>query len=203
MYLTRLSLDPRSAQARRDLADSYDMHRTLVRAFVANETQVVSRFLWRIEAQIAWKDPAVLVQSAHAADWSALEGLVGYLKRPAETKLVQLEHLLQREGRYRFRLFANPTVTRDGKRYGLVAEDSQLAWLTRQGERLGFRVDSALVTASDVLKSRKGEARISLQRVCYEGILQVLDVDSLAGALSAGIGPGKAFGCGLLSLARV
>ncbi|MDT1028372.1 type I-E CRISPR-associated protein Cas6/Cse3/CasE, partial [Pseudomonas paraeruginosa] len=28
MYLTRLTLDPRSAQARRDLGDAYEMHRT-------------------------------------------------------------------------------------------------------------------------------------------------------------------------------
>lgn len=57
---------------------------------------------------------------------------------------------------YRFRLFANPTVTRQGKRYGLVGEEQQLAWLARQGERHGFVVEAALVTFSEVLGSRKG-----------------------------------------------
>lgn len=202
MHLTRLRLDPRSAQVRRDLADPYDMHRTLVRAFVADDAKAPPRFLWRVEPAGNRSEPAVLVQSAHAADWSALAAQPGYLKLPAATKVVSLEQLLQPEARYRFRLFANPTVTREGRRYGLVSEDAQLAWLARQGERLGFAVEAGLVTDSDVLTGRKGAMRISLQRACFEGILQILNVEALAGALSAGIGPGKAFGCGLLSLAR-
>lgn len=201
MHLTRLLLDPCNAQARRDLADPYDMHRTLVRAFVDGESQAPPRFLWRLEPQASWADPAVLVQSGHPANWSPLEALDGYLKKPVENKQVLLDQLLRPEARYRFRLLANPTVTRNGKRYGLVAEDGQLAWLERQGERLGFRVETALVTASDVLKSRKSGMQVSLQRVCYEGVLRAVDVGALASALNAGIGPGKAFGCGLLSLA--
>ena len=202
MYLTRLSLDLRSAQARRDLADPYDMHRTLVRAFVADENQSPPRFLWRLEPAAAWSDPVLLVQSECAADWSVLGALPNYLKKSAETKALEIAQLLTADGRYRFRLFANPTVTRDGKRYGLVSEDDQLAWLARQGERLGFGVEAALVTASDLLTSRKGSMRISLQRACFEGILHIADCDRVASAVAAGIGPGKAFGCGLLSLAR-
>lgn len=200
MHLTRLSLDPRSAQARRDLADPYDMHRTLARVFAEDGTHAPPRFLWRFESQAAWSDPVVLVQSAHAADWSRLDALGGYLKKPVESKTVPLDHLLQREARYRFRLLANPTVTREGKRYGLATEDAQLGWLGRQGERCGFRIDAALVTSSDVLNSNKGGSRISLQRACFEGVLQLLDVDKVARVLQEGIGPGKAFGCGLLSL---
>ena len=46
MYLSRLKLDTRSPQVRRDLSDSYDMHRTLVRAFVDDPGQTPPRFLW-------------------------------------------------------------------------------------------------------------------------------------------------------------
>lgn len=203
MHLTRLWLDPRAAQARRDLADPYEMHRTLVRAFVEDETQVPPRFLWRLEAQAAWSDPQVIVQSSQPGDWSYLDTHDGYLKKAVETKPVMLERLLQEGARYRFRLFANPTVTRDGKRYGLASEQAQLDWLVRQGERKGFRVETALVTASDMLTSRKGQTRIRLQRAMFEGILQAGDVALFGETLQAGIGPGKAFGCGLLSLAKV
>lgn len=202
MQLTRLCLDPRSAQARRDIADPYDMHRTLVRAFVSDDRQQPPRFLWRIEPAGAWSDPVVLVQSSRAANWSVLEGLPGYFKHSAESKTIQLEQLLSPDARYRFRLLANPTVTREGKRYGLASGEAQHAWLIRQGTRLGFEVEAALVTSSDVLHSRKSNTQISLQRVCFEGILNVVDADAIAAALQAGIGPGKAFGCGLLSLAR-
>jgi CRISPR system Cascade subunit CasE len=204
MHLTQLRLDPRSAQARRDLADPYDMHRTLVRAFVQDETQVPPRFLWRLEPVGAWSQPVVLVQSAHVGNWSFLVGLPSYLQHgePPQTKTVALDQLLLAGCRYRFRLVANPTVTRQGKRCGLVGEDDQLAWLNRQGERAGFKVIASLVSGSDSLQGRKGSMRVSLRRVCFEGVLQAEDTASLAKGLADGIGPGKAFGCGLLSVAR-
>lgn len=202
MYLTRLRLDPRSAQARRDLSDPYEMHRTLVRAFVRTDEQTPPRILWRAEPTSAWSDPVVLVQAQELADWTALQALPNYLKGAAETRPVQPEQWLHNGDRLRFRLFANPTVTRDGKRQGLVTEDAQLTWLARQGERLGFDVEAALVTGSELLRSRKGDHRISVLRVCFEGRLHVRDPAVLTDALRAGIGPGKAFGCGLLSLGR-
>lgn len=203
MHLTRLWLDPLAPLARRDLADPYDMHRTLVRAFVTDQDQTPPRFLWRLEASTAWRNPQVIVQSNQAGDWSGLDEMSGYLKQPVETKAVVIDTLLQPDARYRFRLLANPTVTREGKRYGLTSEEAQLAWLSRQGKRLGFQVEVALVTASDMLTSRKGQTRIQLQRALFEGVLQARDVSALAGAVRAGIGPGKAFGFGLLSLARI
>lgn len=204
MYLTRLTLDPRSAQARRDLADAYDMHRTLVRAFVASDAQAPPRFLWRLEAGAnLWANPALLVQSSEPGNWDALQVLPGYLQRPAECKEVDLDSLVRSEQRYRFRLQANPTVTREGKRRGLAGESEQLAWLQRQGERHGFALQGALVSASDLLDSRrKGSAPILVQRACFEGVLQATRDDALRAALLDGIGPAKAFGCGLLSLAR-
>ncbi|MEO4045676.1 type I-E CRISPR-associated protein Cas6/Cse3/CasE [Pseudomonas sp. CAU 1711] len=202
MYLTRLRLDPRSAQARRDLGDPYEMHRTLVRAFVKDAERVPPRILWRAEPTAAWSEPVVLVQAQEPADWSVLEALQNYLKGSAETRDISPDGWLQPEQCYRFRLFANPTVTRDGKRQGLVAEEAQLAWLARQGQRHGFALEAALVTGSEVLRSRKQDGRVSLLRVCFEGRLRTLDSTALATALRNGIGPGKAFGCGLLSLGR-
>ncbi|TBV04971.1 type I-E CRISPR-associated protein Cas6/Cse3/CasE [Stutzerimonas kirkiae] len=202
MYLTRLRLDPRSAQARRDLSDPYDMHRTLVRAFVRDAGQVPPRILWRAEPVAAWSEPTVLVQAQVPADWSVLEGLPNYLKGRAETHQWQPGQWLTVDASLRFRLFANPTVTREGKRQGLLSEEAQLGWLARQGERHGFAVEAALVTGSELLRGRKGEACISLLKVCFEGRLRVRDVAAMAQAVSAGIGPGKAFGCGLLSLGR-
>ena len=46
----------------------------------------------------------------------------------------------------RFRLRANPTVTRAGKRHGLTSQGAQLAWLQRQGERGGFQLVSCGVS---------------------------------------------------------
>ncbi|MNP41961.1 CRISPR-associated endoribonuclease Cse3 [compost metagenome] len=142
------------------------------------------------------------MQSAFEADWRTLEALPNYLQRPAESKSVRLEELVESGSRYRFRLQANPTVTRQGKRYGLLTEPEQLAWLGRQGERHGFVVPAALVSGSDLVASQKEGGVISVRRVCYEGVLEVQQLDAFSRALTAGIGPAKAFGCGLLSVAR-
>ena len=200
MYLTRLRLDTRSAQVRRDLADPYEMHRTLVRVFVEDAQQAPPRILWRLEPAAAWSDPVVLVQAQQATDWSELVAMPNYLKGAVETRELSPERWLQAGKRLRFRLFANPTVTRGGKRLGLASEEAQLAWLSRQGERFGFVVNTALVIGSDLVHSRKGDTRISLLTACFEGWLQVLEPERIEEALRAGIGPGKAFGCGLLSL---
>lgn len=206
MYLSRLRLDPRSACARRDLADPYDMHRTLVRAFVRDDAQTPPRFLWRLEPENAWLTPTVLVQSEDAPQWQVIEAMSGYLQsRAVDVKQIQLVRLVQLDAHCRFRLFANPTVARAGKRHGLASEAAQLDWLHRQGQRLGFAVEAALVTGKDVLRTRKakGTVLVQLQRACFEGVLKVQNPDALIAAMRNGIGPGKAFGCGLLSVARI
>lgn len=203
MYLTRLILDPRSAQARRDLADAYDMHRTLSRAFVTVDAEQPMRFLWRLERDTnPWTHPTVLVQSRNAGKWDSLQSLPGYLQKPAESKTVELDRHVQ-AGTYRFRLMANPTVTRQGKRYGLMDEVAQLEWLKRQGARHGFAVKAGVVSASHLLESkRKPGGNITVQQVCFDGVLEVHEPSSVRNALLDGVGPAKAFGCGLLSLAR-
>jgi len=202
MYLSKLVLDLRGKEARRDLGDAYEMHRTLARAFLVDGQSKPARFLWRLEIGASLNaTPIVLLQSGVQADWSFLQTLKNYAQHPVECKHVPLEKLIQ-EGRcYRFRLLANPTVTRQGKRFGLVGAVDQQTWLTRQGERHGFAIESVGVSASDVLSSRKNDSRIYIQRVCFDGIVRATCASDLRAALCNGIGPAKAFGCGLLSIA--
>jgi len=198
MHLSRLTLDLRNSQARRDLADAYDMHRSLVRAFVIDEHTPPPRFLWRLEPESVWREPVVIVQSEHEPDWSTW-ATRGYLKNQPESKSVDLDELLTKDARYRFRLFANPTVTQAGKRLGLASEQTQCEWLDRQATKAGFDVATALVTATHVMDIHGGNIR--LRQACFEGVLRVDDTGLLATAIAQGIGPGKAFGLGLLSLA--
>jgi CRISPR system Cascade subunit CasE len=203
MHLTRLNLNSQHWQARRDLSDAYEMHRSLSRAFVADAASKPARFLWRLEsAGSSAAGPMVLIQSEGAPNWTALTSLPNYLARAPEVKEFAMEPLVDLQSRYRFRLLANPTVTRDGKRLGLVGNDAQLAWLARQGERHGFAIEAARVDTTDTMGSRKGDQRISLRRACFDGFLRVDNTALLIQAIQLGIGPGKAFGCGMLSIAR-
>lgn len=203
MHLTRLRLNPGNERARRDLSNPYEMHRSLVRVFVNGETDSPKRFLWRLELDGMWANPEILVQSAELGNWGALENIPGYLNNSSESKQVDLSRLLQEGQIYRFRLRANPTVCRNGKRFGLVGEEAQLDWLVKKGARHGFRVESVLLIGSEVMTAFKGKFPVTLRTALYEGVMECSDVKLLENALLCGVGRGKAFGLGLLSLARI
>jgi len=206
MYLFKLTLDPRHPQARRDLANPYEMHRTLARAYALDAETPPQRFLWRLERSPDYKPSnVVLVQSTQLPNWSALERLAGYLSEIHRDKPVDLEKLIRPTARYRFRLLANPTVTREGKRWGLVHEQDQLAWLASQGERGGFKVLGCLRAAQERLQVRQGKTgnRITVQTALFEGVLQAVDDQILRKRLIEGFGHAKAFGLGMLSLAKI
>ena len=206
MYLSKLTLDPRHPQARCDLSNRYDMHRTLVRAFAPDEHSQPARFLWRLEPMLSLASrPVVLVQSGSPAQWSALDAFPGYAQEILGNKPVDLEQLVQAGTRYRFRLHANPTVTREGKRLGLCQEADQLAWLNRQAETRGFNLIACLRSGSGRIHARQGKSRqrITVQSVLFEGMLETNEPDGLRLAVRNGLGHGKAWGLGLLSLARM
>lgn len=206
MFLTKLTLDPRHPQARRDLGDAYEMHRTLTRAFAPDGEAPPTRFLWRLETAFDGEPSAtLLVQSDTPANWAALAALPGYAPQLQANKVVDLGLLVKTGLSYRFRLLANPTVTRQGQRYGLMQEDEQLAWLGRQVEKHGASLQASLRLGSARLQTRRGSGgqRITLQTALFEGVLQVQVPQLMQQAIRQGIGHGKALGLGLWSLARL
>jgi len=206
MFLSKLTLNPQHSQARHDLADAYEMHRTLARAFVADSSSPPRRFLWRLERSgYAAPSSTLLVQSEQPANWAILEGAQGYAAQIFGNKSVDLDRLIEAGVRYRFRLLANPTVTRAGKRYGLTKEDEQLAWLARQGEKHGFMVGACMRSCNERIRVRQGQTGhgITLHSVMFDGLLETTDASGFRHAVIDGLGHGKALGLGLLSFARV
>lgn len=215
MYLSKLVLNPRHPLARRDLSNPYELHSTLSRVFEATPDE---RVLWRVERGRPNSAPIVLVQSHQQPAWERVqqrEGYEGYLLE-AQTKPYTLPDRLVAGQVLRFRLEANPTVTRAGKRHGLMREEQQVAWLERQGAQHGFsllyyetddgrRVPSCRVTAAErrVFRKRQTDTSIVLWAVTYDGYLRVTDPAALRNAIAKGIGHGKGLGLGLLSIAPV
>lgn len=214
MHLSRVTLNPRNVQVQSDLRNPYDMHRTLTFAW-ADEGETMpeaERVLWRLDSDTP---PVLLVQSLTTPDWGRLMARhPGYIDTFRSTLLGpgRIEALSQVGGAYRFRLRANPTVTKRAdqegnardqkpKRYGLYGADAQAEWLARQGRRCGFLAERFEITQSERLRARKGKAQVVLSVATFEGELRVTDVDQLRTALQSGLGHGRAFGLGLLSLA--
>lgn len=203
MYLSRLRLNPAHRRARRDLGNLYDLHRTLCRAFVDEGAGTPARFLWRLEASRDTSLGTLLVQSMVRPKWEEIEArFPGYLAAVDVKEYLLPAHLHARQI-LRFRLCANPTVTREGKRHGLRSTMRQLQWLERQGARCGFAVVDCMISGSRLVRAshKTSGTVITVQAVTYDGFLRVDDPERLQGAIANGLGHAKVLGMGLLSVA--
>lgn len=223
MLLHRIHLNLRCREARRDLADAYQLHSTLCRAFTAPEEKCPQgEFLWRLEPETdASGHPRILVQSRARADWAGI-GVQGWLARtdPAIDLAEQLKLDSLKIGQcFRFRLRANPCVKRNGKRLGLLRLEEQEIWIERKGILHGFSLQQpalfasadsqrecidAWVSQEQMLSGRQHTGNgIRIFSVLYDGFLSVTEPVRFREALRRGIGHGKTMGLGLLSVAPV
>lgn len=186
-----------------------------------------SGFLFRIEPQSGGR-VVILVLSAIEPKWDYAFHNADYLLAAPPSEPCRLHISLSLGARFRFRLTANPTKktgtvrkserlamkergTKEPKRHGRrvpVRPEACGQWLARQGELHGFRLveplEKTLHTAAGyvyVNKTRDPSKGQRLKSVSYEGLLEIVNVERFRQALLAGIGPAKAFGFGLLSVA--
>lgn len=203
MQLTRIVLNLADYHARADLADAYEMHSTLSRAFTVAGGQVVGRFLWRQEPARPGEPAMVLVQSIFDGAWSRLLAAKPGWATRVESRNWDPGAVLRSGQALQFRLRANPTVTRERKRRALLKEADQCAWLARQFERAGLTLRDAAVRETVRLagKRRKESGAVIVNAVLYEGVASVVEPAAVAAALGAGLGHAKMMGLGLLSVA--
>jgi CRISPR system Cascade subunit CasE len=164
----------------------------------------------------------ILVQSAPKPDWEyAFHNACYLLAAPPEVK--PFNPCYTTGQRLRFRLLANPTrrltehsLGADGQlvkkwantdKKGMrvpVPTDQLLDWINRRAEKAGFSIekDSINVLPGYVFANKRGDRHgIRLRSVRYDGLLSVTEPALFRQAIIQGIGPGKAFGFGLLSVA--
>lgn len=225
IFLSQLVLNPKDRDARRDLSDVHEMHRSVMRAFPqADAGAARERYgvLFRVEVE---RDGtlSVLVQSREQPDWTRPSPT--YLQAFPETKSVDEPYAALESGQaLLFRLRANPTrrlviregserERRKGKRVDIRGEEQQLEWLRRKGQIGGFElVDVRARGGIPAVDARPGgmvtghrdtdsKQKLSFGSVLFEGMLRVTDPALFRHALETGIGSGKAYGFGLLSIA--
>jgi CRISPR system Cascade subunit CasE len=212
LYLSRISLNPLFSEALQLAASPTKIHERLAPVFGGNHPQTQNRVLFRVD-----EGPVVLVQSELLPDWDLFERKPRLLRSDPETKEMELN--LAVEQRMGFRLLARPSARpsgdfghkengkrKPGPRRTCRTDEERINWLSRKGRDSGFMVETVGLTnvVLDSIKWRGAprEKGSTFAAVQFDGVLVVTDPDKLKEAVRNGIGPQKAYGFGLLSLAR-
>lgn len=212
IWLARLILNRRSRDARHDLGDSAMMHARMagmVDGLLAKPGPGEPRLLYRADSHV------VLVQSPVLPDWSRLPA--GYLTdadeddlsfhaAPPVKRIEAAVASLTRGSNVSFRLktWPNQMCEQHRTRQTITDPASIMAWLHHLGDRHGFEVPDARFRVEGWPRAWAGKPMALPSRVTlYEGQLRVRDPEALRRAVRCGVGRGRAFGLGLLTLARL
>ncbi|WP_288338753.1 type I-E CRISPR-associated protein Cas6/Cse3/CasE [uncultured Allobaculum sp.] len=206
MILTRVKLDTGLRKTLKALSNPNVFHGAVELSQTGNR----DRLLWRVD--ILKKQYYLLILSRRPLDGRVLADQFCRSDSDVESKDYSL--LLDRvtEGsKWRFKLAANPTfsVPQDkGRERGKVVSpfrrEDQLNWLKKHAEKNGFTLEEGQYDVAAVrqlrIKKYGQKSAAALQEVVYEGMLTVSDPEKLKLALVNGIGRGKAYGMGLMTL---
>ncbi len=200
MYLSRIFVSwPKSKNV-------YTLHQSLWQLFPDRPNEKRD-FLFRVEQEKTGVGASVLMQSQQepAADIESVE-----LKAKRDYSLN-----LQKGQRLRFLLKANPVKTiKDEKgrknskgeikkcRVPLIKEEEQLQWLARRIEGVATLEEVQISPCLPLYFRKHGQAG-KVVPLKFEGVMSVMDSAALSALLENGMGPAKALGCGMLSLASV
>jgi len=177
-----------------------------------------SGFLFRIDPHPGG-NVSILVLSAKEPDWDYAFHNAGYLLvGPPDTPRTLNLHI-EPGTKFRFKLKTNPTrkvktlskeerknkvPKRHGTRFPVRFEELD-NWLARKGEQCGFKLlgETAKTTGYSYFDKLDEKQKSRLLSVMFEGKLEVTDECMFRHALITGIGPAKAFGFGLLTIAPI
>ena len=216
VWLSRLTFDAQSREARSDLAGSgapIRLHRRVMSLFPdvdAEQPRAHLGVLFRVEDTP--RGHTLLLQSKHEPNPARLpEGYGTLISRPLDPLL----DALKPGRRIRYRCVANAVrrpgaTTRKLYRLSAVVPLSGRAadeWWQRQAEGAGLEVHTVFSQPRDAVHGPRGtsgkaaEQHLHHARVQFDGLAEITDADRLRERIISGVGRAKAYGCGLLTVA--
>ncbi|MFF5538632.1 type I-E CRISPR-associated protein Cas6/Cse3/CasE [Streptomyces cinerochromogenes] len=205
--ITRIRLNPSSRAVQRDLRDATQMHRTVMRLAPDNlgdSPRHTAGLLYRVDETTT---ASTLLIQGHTLDPSRLPPDYGH----ADIKdLAPMFAALRKDMAVNYRIVLNPVKRerlplqdkgRRGRFIPLSGPDAD-QWWTQRAADAGLQLHILTPTNLAPARPRGADAppmRHSLIR--YDGTATITDPDALTQAILTGIGRGKAYGAGLLSLA--
>lgn len=219
-YLSKIEINPQRRGARHLLGSQQAMHAAIMASFppAAHRSEQPGRPLWRLDSRE--QENTLLVSSPSKPDFTHLVEQAGWPASDQKWVTRSMQPLmthLQDDQIWEFRFCGNPVhqgLSPEGerKRFGHVTVNQQLEWFAERAKNLGLRLlqdeDDNLLT--DILWREKtvfnkrgpsGSHRVVLNRVTFQGAAKVENADQVRHTLVHGYGHGKAYGCGLLTLA--
>lgn len=207
MYLSRVEIPWEAVR------NPYDIHRRLWQLFPGEDrearkdgNEIRQGFLFHIEAQQTGRPTRLLLQSRRPPTHTDSVALLASKPFDPAPNVGQ---------RLAFVLTANPVKTitdaeRDAKpgkksdkcRVPLIKEQDQRAWIARKLS-VAAELESLEILPHPPIYFRKGSRAGKLMTTTFEGVLRVTSTEELSALLENGVGPAKAFGCGLLLVRRI
>ncbi len=222
-FFSRLRLNPTRRETRRLVSSPQAMHAAVMGSHPLGSGPEEGRVLWRLDRQ-APHDLELFVVSPSRPDFTGLVEQAGWptIDTWDTTEYDGFLRQVSVGQQWRFRLTANPvraTAVAEGR--GAVRPHVTVAhqqeWLFSRADSWGFAVLTTDEGSSSVAvrdrhtaqfhrssQTTEGErrGRVSITRADFVGRLEVVDADRLRHALVHGMGRAKAYGCGLMTLAR-
>lgn len=229
MYLSKIPLNPLRRGTQRFLKSPQALHAAVLGGVAVQP--VSERVLWRLEKQqhschllvLTESEPSweSVIEQGGWSDSAHGAALVRHCQPLLDAVAVGRE--------FSFKVRLNPVESRVPeevtvpagqpardfrKRIAHVTQEQQLSWLRRRVTRedgenpWGFELAEsenrlATVVERNTMKFSKGSAkrRVTLATATFEGALRVTDRSVFIDTLRSGLGRGKAYGCGLITLA--
>ncbi|MGW7719193.1 type I-E CRISPR-associated protein Cas5/CasD [Streptomyces chartreusis] len=220
--LIRIRLNLSNFDIRRNMHRPGSLHKTvmlLAPEGLGDNPRQKAGLLFRLEHATHTLPPTLLAQTRLPPDLARMPATYG---QPETRDLTPLLAALTAGRRVRYRITANPstryTIKKDADPFFPIAKprhkdvpldgDDALAWWQRKATRAGLDLHSAALTPMarsqhPITRERTDRPpdvfRYALTR--FDGEATITDPDHLRHAVLTGIGRGKAYGAGLLSLA--
>ena len=213
MYLSRVEINKNLRSTKKLLVSPQVLHAVIEASFPCRAKDV-PRNLWRLDA--LGNALFILTLSAQKPDFTHVIEQFGWPASDQSWETKDYEPFLSAIAsgqQWRFRLRANPVHSvkdaassdkERGKVFAHVTVEQQRQWLLDLAQKHGFILEPSSFDVIDrtVRAFKRQESRVTLSVVTFEGVLVVEDTSTFTQALTQGIGRAKAYGCGLMTLAR-
>ncbi len=181
--------------------NSYQLHREIWKLF-PDRPDDKRDYLFRVE-NLGQKTPQQILLQSLTKPVSDQSNLT-MLKQPKNVELqIRSGQML------RFMIRANPTkrIKEENKtgnqgrvRVPIIDEEEMSMWLRRQLKDAAV-IHEMMINGQNIMYFRKYSHMGKIVAITYSGLLEVKNEKTLLSIIEKGIGPAKAFGCGMLSVA--